>query len=115
MTNGAVTSGTLVAFTVVDQNDTPTLQAQWTSRDLASPVTPVVVNGVVFALASGEAKGRGRSSNAVLYAATGKELWTSGTTITSPVRGVGPSAGDSQVYVGASDGTLYVFGMPMER
>jgi outer membrane protein assembly factor BamB len=65
-----------------------------------------------------EAKGRGRASNAVLYAldaATGKELWTSGTTITSPVRGVGPSAGDSQVYVAASDGTLYVFGMPMER
>lgn len=118
MANGAVTAGTLVAFTVVDQNDAPTLQAQWTSRDLASPVTPVVVNGVVFALASGEAKGRGRSSNAVLYAldaATGKELWTSGTTITSPVRGVGPSAGDSQVYVAASDGTLYVFGMPMER
>jgi outer membrane protein assembly factor BamB len=118
MANGTVTAGTLVAFTVVDQNDAPTLQPQWTSRDLASPVTPVVVNGVVFALASGEAKGRGRASNAVLYAldaATGKELWTSGTTITSPVRGVGPSAGDSQVYVAASDGTLYVFGMPMER
>src|SRR6185503_21050796 len=81
MANGAVTKGTLVAFTVVDQNDAPTLQPQWTSRDLASPVTPAIVNGVVFALASGEAKGRGRSSNAVLYAldaATGKELWTSG-------------------------------------
>ncbi len=118
MANGAVTAGTLVAFTIVDQNDAPTLQPQWTSRDLASPATPAVVNGVVFALASGEAKGRGRSSNAVLYAldgATGKELWTSGTTITSPVRGVGPSAGDSQVYVAGSDGTLYVFGMPMER
>ena len=118
MANGAVTSGTLVAFTVVDQNAAPTLQPQWTSRDLASPVTPAVVNGVVFALASGEAKGRGRSSNAVLYAldaATGKELWTSGTTIASPVRGVGPSVGDSQVYVAAADGTLYVFGMPAER
>ena len=118
MANGAVKGGTLVAFTVVDQNDAPTLQAQWTSRDLASPVTPAIVNGVVFALASGEAKGRGRSTNAVLYAldaATGKELWTSGTTITSPVRGVGPSAGDSQVYVAASDGTLYAFGMPAER
>jgi outer membrane protein assembly factor BamB len=118
MANGPVTSGTLVAFTVVDQSAAPTLQAQWTSRDLASPVTPVIVNGVVFALASGEAKGRGRPANAVLYAldaATGKELWTSGTTITSPVRGVGPSAGDSQVYVAASDGTLYAFGMPAER
>jgi outer membrane protein assembly factor BamB len=118
MANGAISGGTLVAFTVVDQNDAPTLQAQWTSRDLAAPVTPAIVNGVVFALASGEARGRSRSTPAVLYAldaATGKELWTSGTTITSPVRGVGPSAGDSQVYVAASDGTLYVFGMPAER
>ena len=118
MANGAITAGTLVAFTVVDQNDAPTLQPQWTSRDLNAPVTPAVVNGVVFALASGDAKGRGKSTPAVLYAldaATGKELWTSGTTITGSVRGVGPSAGDSQVYVAASDGTLYVFGMPAER
>ena len=118
MANGAISGGTLIAFTVVDQNDAPTLQAQWTSRDLAAPVTPAIVNGVVFALASGEARGRSRSTPAVLYgldAATGKELWTSGTTMTSPVRGVGPSAGDSQVYVAASDGTLYVFGMPAER
>ena len=119
MANGAVSHGALAAFTLVDQNDVPTLQPQWLSHDLATPVTPVVVNGVVFALASGEAAGRGQKSTpAVLYAldgATGKELWTSGATITSPVRGVGPSAGDSQVYVAASDGTLYAFGMPMER
>lgn len=119
MANGAVSKGALAAFTLVDQNDVPTLQPQWLSRDLATPVTPAVVNGVVFALASGEAVGRGQKSiPAVLYAldgATGKELWTSGTTITSSGRGVGPSAGDGQVYVVTADGTLYTFGMPMER
>ncbi len=119
MANGAVSKGALAAFTLVDQNDVPTLQPQWISRDLTAAVTPVAVNGVVFALASGEASARGQKSTpAVLYAldaATGKELWTSGTTITSPVHGVGPSAGDSQVYVVTTDGTLYTFGMPMER
>ena len=90
MSNGTVSKGALVAFTVVDQNDVPTLQPQWVSRDLASPVTPAVVNGVVFALAGGAARGSATaspqkaqpSSGAVLYAldgATGKELWTSGT------------------------------------
>ena len=74
MANGAVTNGALVAFTVVDQNGAPTLQPQWVSRDLASPVTPAVVNGVVFALASGEVAGATaaqraqRSAPAVLYA-----------------------------------------------
>ena len=124
MSNGVVAKGALVAFTVVEQNNAPTLQPQWVSRDLASPVTPAVVNGVVFALASGEGAGltpaqrAQRSGPAVLYAldaATGKELWTSGTTMTSFVRGIGPSAGDSQVYVVTHDGTLYTFGMPAER
>jgi hypothetical protein len=118
MANGAVTSGAVAAFTLVEQNGAPTLQPQWVSRDLTSPTTPVVVNGVVFALSSGAAQRGQRASTAVLYAldaATGKDLWTSGSTITSFVPGVGPSAGDSQVYVVTADGTLYAFGMPMER
>ena len=97
------------------------------SRDLTSPITPLVMNGVVFAVAGGGASGTPqataaqraqRSKPAVLYAldaTTGKELWTSGTAITSPVFGVGPSGGDGQVYVVAYDGTVYAFGMPMER
>jgi hypothetical protein len=119
MANGAVTNGALAAFTLVDQNGVPTLQPQWVSRDLTAPATPVIVNGVVFALSSGAAPQGRRGSPAVLYAldgATGKELWTSGNSITSPAAaGVGPSAGDSQVYVVTGDGTLYAFGVPMER
>jgi outer membrane protein assembly factor BamB len=125
MNNGAVSKGAVLAFTVVDANGAPSLSPQWVSRDLVSPVTPAVVNGVVFALASGESMDKGtaaqrakKSTPAVLYAldgATGKELWSSGTTITSFTHGVGPSAGDGQVYVVTYDGTLYAFGMPMER
>jgi hypothetical protein len=121
MSNGPVTAGAIVAFTVVETGDVPSLQAQWVSQDMAGPVTPAIINGVVFALASGEAAGaaRGqRSSPAVLHAldgATGKQLWTSGNTITASVRGIGPSGGDSQVYVATQDGTLYAFGMPAER
>jgi hypothetical protein len=127
MANGAVTNGAVVAFSLVEQNGVPTLQPQWVSRDLTSPVTPAVVNGVVFAVSSGAFAGPAattaaerarRSSPAVLYALdaeNGRQLWTSGNTITSFVPGVGPSAGDSQVYVVTSDGTLYAFGMPMER
>jgi hypothetical protein len=127
MANGAVTNGALVAFSLVEENGAPTLQPQWVSRDLTSPVTPAVVNGVIFAVSSGQAAGTGtmtaaqraqRSTPAVLYAldaATGKQLWSSGTTIASFVNGIGPSAGDSQVYVVTYDGTVYAFGMPMER
>jgi outer membrane protein assembly factor BamB len=59
-----------------------------------------------------------RSRPAVLYALdamTGKELWSSGTAITSFVRGVAPAAGDGHVYVVAYDGTIYAFGIPIEH
>ena len=126
--NGDVTNGALVAFTLVEQGNGWSLQPAWASRDLLSPVPPVVVNGVVFAVASGEhrssdpqltaAQRAQRSKPAVLYAidaATGKELWNSGTTITSFVHGITPSAGDAQVYVVTYDGVLYAFGMPLEH
>jgi outer membrane protein assembly factor BamB len=80
------------------------------SKPLLNPRTPIVINGVVFALASGNA-----NANAVLYAlepATGKDLWSSGTTITSTAS-AGLSAGTGQVYVVTSDNTVYAFGIPL--
>ena len=127
-TNGAVTNGAIAAYKLVDQAGAPTLQPAWTSRDMVSPTPPTIVNGVVFAISSGEYRAADaqmtaaqrvqRSKPAVLYAldaATGKELWSSGTTIASFVRGVGPSAGDGQVYVVTFDGTVYAFGIPLEH
>ena len=126
-TNGAVTNGGIVAWKLTDQNGVPTLQAGWASRDMTSPLPPLAMNGVVFGVSSGAfrsgdasltaAQRAQRSGKAALYAldgATGKELWSSGTTITSFATG-GISAGGSQVYVTTHDGTLYAFGMPIEH
>jgi outer membrane protein assembly factor BamB len=99
------------------------LELAWTSRDLVSPTAPVVINGVVFALSSGEFRANdlkttvAKSVPAVLYAldsATGKEVWSSGTTITSFVHSGSLAAGDSRVYVSTFDGTQYVFSFPFE-
>jgi len=86
-----------------------TVTERW-RKPLVNPRTPMIVNGVVFALASGST-----NANAVLYAlepATGKELWTSGATITSTAS-AGMSAGTGQVYVVTSDNTVYAFGIPL--
>jgi len=124
----APTAKEIVAWKVMDQNGTPVLQPGWTSRHLVSPVTPAIINGVVFALSSGElrssdnnltaAQRAQRSAPAVLYALdalTGHELWNSGKTITSFVHSGGVTGFGGQVYVGAHDGTLYAFGFPMEH
>jgi len=126
--NGPVTNGAVVAYKVLVQNGKATLQPAWVSRDLVSPGTPMIINGIVFALGTGEyhtsdskmtAAARAQHSvPAVLYAldgATGKEIWNSGKTITSFVHSGGLSSGNSQVYVATWDSVVYTFGVPMER
>ncbi len=126
--NGAVTDGAVVAWKLVEQNGSLTLQPGWASRNLVSPLTPTIINGVVFAASSGEfrtndsrvtaAQRAARSSSAVLYAldgATGKELWNSGTTITSFARGGALAGGVGQIYLTTYDGVIYAFGFPMEH
>jgi outer membrane protein assembly factor BamB len=126
--NGATTNGTIVAFKLTAEGASPTLAPGWTTRDLTSPSTPIVLNDVVFVLSTGAyrsadaqmpaAERLQHSSPAVLYALdarTGKELWNSGRTMTASVQGVAPSGQDGQVYVVAADGTLYAFGIPLEH
>jgi outer membrane protein assembly factor BamB len=126
--NGPVTNGAVVAWKLVEQNGAPTLQPAWASRDLISPLPPTIINGVVFVTSSGEfrsgdgkmtaAERARRSSGAVLYALdgeTGKELWSSGTTIASFARGAALSGGMGQIYLTTYDGMIYAFGFPMEH
>jgi outer membrane protein assembly factor BamB len=126
--NGAITNGFVAAFKFTSQGGSFTLEPAWTSRDMTSPAAPIVLNDVVFALSTGAFRGGDaqltsaqrleRSTPAVLYALdarTGKELWSSGRSITASVQGVGPSGQDGQVYVVAADGTLYAFGIPLEH
>ena len=106
----------IVALKLTTQAGVLSIERGWESPNMTTPVTPAVVNGVVFALSSGERAPR--SDNAVLYAldaTTGRQLWNSGTTITSPVHRIGPAANDGQVYVVTTDGTLYTFGFVVER
>ena len=101
------------AWKVVDENGGPSLRRGWVSRDMVAPLAPLILNGVVFALAGGDAH-----SHAVLYAldgGTGKEVWNSGNTIGSFVHGGGLSGGSSQLYLGTYDRTLYAFGFPIEH
>jgi len=106
-------SGQIVALRIVQQAEKLSVAPGWTSRDIALPTAPIVVNDVVFAAASGRPQGA-----AVLYAfdsRTGRELWNSGKTITSYIPVGNLWASNSQVYVGTYDGTVHAFGFTLER
>jgi len=117
------------------------LNPAWLSRDMDMAEEVVVANGVVFAYGSGEDTtqtlpdlawnepkgpwvGGGlnpyserripNSRHATLYALdgqTGKELWSSGTQITSFNHWSGLTVANGRAYLGTFDGMLYSFGV----
>jgi len=116
--------GAIVALKIVEKGKDLTLQKVWTSREMISPAAPIVVNGVVFALSTGESRNGtlqeriSASQPAILYAMdglTGAVLWNSGKTMKSFVHSGGLASGGSRVYTATYDGTQYVFSFPMEH
>ena len=110
--NGLAPAGSIVAFKLVDAGGRLTLAPAWRSPNLVSPLAPLVVNGMVFAVSSGQRSGPARLY--VLDAASGKLLWNSRLTITSTAR-ARMAAGSGQVYLVTQDNHLYAFGIPMEH
>ena len=109
----------IVALRVAEERGVFTLKPEWTSNDLTTPATPIIVNGVVFALSTGRpAAGGGKGSPAVLYAydgVSGKALWNSGKSMATFASPGSYWSALSQVYVGTDDGTVHAFGFLDER
>jgi hypothetical protein len=125
-TYGSADQGSVMAFEVqldAGQNK-PTLVPTWMSRDMHVPDPPVVANGVVYALQTGENTEQGRGAtakfrstpvtNAVLYAfdaATGQQLYSSDKLIDSWVHFSEPVVVGGRIYISTWDGRLYAFGL----
>lgn len=125
---GQVTKGAILAWKLGEEGGKLALLPGWASRDLVAPLTPTIINGVVIATSSGEFRSNdakltaamraARSGKAVIYlldGTTGKELWNSGTTVTSFARSNALSGGMGQFYLTTHDGTIYAFGFSMEH
>ena len=108
----------MVALKLMDAGGALSLEPGWVSHDLSSPATPLIVNGVVFTLATGVPRRERARHAAVLHAydgATGKRLWNSGKAMTTPASPGSMWSGLGQIYVGMQDGTLHAFGFNDER
>ncbi|MGB2716467.1 MAG: PQQ-binding-like beta-propeller repeat protein [Vicinamibacterales bacterium] len=118
-TNGPISTGAVMALKLTATGDSLSLEPGWVSHNLSTPATPIIVNGVVFTLATGlPAAAAGRGTPAVLHAydgATGKRLWSSEKAMTTFASPRSLWTGLGQIYVGAHDGTIYAFGFNDER
>lgn len=124
---GDAEAGSIMAFKIVEKGGKVVPEAAWISRNMHVPEPPVIVNGILFVIASGEyvkqvdENGRlvdsqyrieRKVSDAILYALdakTGKELWNSGKSITAFTHFGGLAAANGRVYLTTFDGTLYAF------
>jgi outer membrane protein assembly factor BamB len=111
--NGTSPNGSIAAFKVEEQPGKTVLTPAWVSRDMNSPLPPVIASGVVFALSAG--KNGTRATLYALDAATGKELYSSRNLIAAPASLAGMSVSNGRVYFSTLDGTMYAFGMFMEH
>ena len=118
-----------MAFKVEDKNGKPVLTPAWTSRNMNVPEPPIVANGVVYVVASGEnalqadSEGHLLSSeqriktapgHAVLYALdgeTGKELYNSGNAMPAIAHFSGLALSNGRIFVTTLDSNLYSFGI----
>lgn len=125
---GPTPNGSIMAFKVEAKDGKPVLTPAWMSSNLSVPEPVVIAGGMVFALSNGEdvrqvdsagkiltSKERiNTSGHAVLYAfdaATGKELFNSGNTITGFTHFSGLSISEGRLYVVTLDSTIYAFGL----
>ena len=134
LSKGARPHGSIMAFRVAAQakGAPPVLDPAWISGDMNVPEPPVVANGVVFALSSGEdvqhvdengnnrgtaerAKGSGHAVLHALDAETGKELFSCAEVISSFTHFGGIFLSNGRIFVTSYDGTVYAFGIKNEE
>jgi outer membrane protein assembly factor BamB len=134
---GPAPHGSIMAFQVVAEGDKVSLLPQWTSPDMIVPDPPVVANGVLFVIQTGEqtiqspayvhgtqdeinhnplsAKYRSTPvNNLVLFAfdaETGKQLYSSGKIIPDWVHFSEPVVALGKVFVVSHDAHVYAFGL----
>ena len=128
---GPADNGSVMAFKVVEKDGAPVLEPAWKSVDMIAPDPVLIVNGIVFALATGDdthqvnsgggiLSSKEREANAkpaVLYgldAETGKILFSSKDTIKSFTHFSGLAVSEGRIYVVTSDSTVYAFGLGNE-
>ncbi|HEX4635993.1 MAG TPA: PQQ-binding-like beta-propeller repeat protein [Rhizomicrobium sp.] len=134
VTNGPREDGSIMAFEVKNDGGRISAVPLWTSTNMVMPDPPVVANGVVYALSTGgqamqnmahpgeqrmtyEVSSVLRStpvSNMVLYAydaESGKQLWSSGKTLTDWVHFSEPVVALGKIFVATHDGHVVAFGL----
>ena len=117
-----------MAFQLGVENEKPSLTPMWISESMSVPDPPVVANGVVFSVSTGEnprqaGSGRamdggdraaytGHASLRAFDASTGKQLYHSGSIVDDWTHFSGLAVSNGRVYFTTTHSRVYSFGLP---
>jgi outer membrane protein assembly factor BamB len=119
--------GSILALRLAEEGAKPVLQTAWLSENIESPASPVVANGLLFVLSTGEsprlAKQNGSpysvsewkqmATNAQLMAfdgVTGRKLYSSDKAVTASSHSGALAIANGRVYFSTEDNSVYCFG-----
>ncbi|HLJ17901.1 MAG TPA: PQQ-binding-like beta-propeller repeat protein [Bryobacteraceae bacterium] len=130
ITHGKAQDGSIMAFKVEVKDSKPVLTPAWMSTNMSVPDPPLVANGVVFVLSTGEntrqvvpsgdrlltsaERAQAPSGNATLYAldsATGQTLYSSEKAIPGFAHFGGLAISEGRIYLVTYDSTVYSFSL----
>jgi outer membrane protein assembly factor BamB len=124
---GTQESGSIMAFQLGVENEKPSLTPMWISESMSVPDPPVVANGVVFSVSTGEnprqagwagnnrddrAAYTGHASLRAFDASTGKQLYHSGSIVDDWTHFSGLGVSNGRVYFTTTHSRVYSFGLP---
>ena len=116
-------SGSVLGFQLGVENGKPVLLPKWMSRSMSVPEPPVIVNGMVFCISSGEQTQQhpltpqertSWVSHAILYAfdtSTRKELYSSNQLIDGWSHFGGLAVAGGRIYAVTYQNRVYSFGL----
>jgi len=111
--NGVAPHGGIVALKVDDSGGRIALEPVWVSNDMVNPAPPRIANGVVIALAGGNASNP--AILRVLNAATGEELYSTRNEVPTYADHSGVAVGDGHAFFTDHNNVLYSFGIGLEH
>jgi outer membrane protein assembly factor BamB len=107
-------AGSIAAFKVEERSGRPVLTLAWTAPEMVAPAAPVVGNGLLFVLSTGDSTKAATLS--ILDATTGKQLFSSGDAVRGPAdASTGLAVANGRVYFSTLAGIVYSFGIPTEQ
>jgi len=124
--HGMQESGSIMALRVVLENDKPALAPVWISESMSVPDPPVVANGVVYAVSTGENNRQrstgsnpedrfsmvGNASLRAFDALTGELLYHSGSLVRDWTHFSSLAIADGRIYFTTHHSQVHSFGLP---